>query len=291
MAAAMPELAGVAHRWVDVRGARLHVAELGEGPPVVLLHGWPQHWWCWRDVMPRLAPHARVLAVDLRGFGWSDATPSGYEKEQLAEDLIGVLDALGLERVQLVGHDWGGVVGFLACLRAPERFERFVALNTGHPWLRARPRLAASAWRFAYQWALAAPVLGRGAAASPLVLRTMLRAGTTRHAAVLEAFDSYAEVLAEPARARATQLLYRTFVASEMPAWMRGRYRDRRLTVPLLWLHGRDDIVLRPELIESIAEHADDARLEYVSGVGHFIGEEAPELVADRVAGFFTLRA
>src|SRR5436305_1121140 len=130
----MPELEGVEHRFLDVRGARLHVAELGSGPPVVLLHGWPQHWWCWRAVMPLLAERHRVLAPDLRGFGWSEATPRGYRKDELAADLVGILDALGIEQAALVGHDWGGVVGFLACLEHPERIARFVPMNTGHVW-------------------------------------------------------------------------------------------------------------------------------------------------------------
>ena len=114
MAVEMPHLDGVRHHYVDVRGARIHVAELGSGPPVVLLHGWPQHWWCWHGVMERLQDGARLLALDMRGFGWSEATPGGYEKAELAEDVIGVLDALGLDRVDLVGHDWGGVAGVLA---------------------------------------------------------------------------------------------------------------------------------------------------------------------------------
>jgi pimeloyl-ACP methyl ester carboxylesterase len=75
---------------------------------VLLLHGWPQHWWSWRELMPLLADRYRLLAMDLRGFGWSEATPRGYRKNELAEDVIGVLDALGIDRVNLVGHDWGG---------------------------------------------------------------------------------------------------------------------------------------------------------------------------------------
>ena len=117
----MPTLEGVEHHFLDVRGARLHVAELGDpaARPCCSLHGWPQHWWSWRPLMPLLADRHRVLAMDLRGFGWSEPTPRGYRKEELAEDVVGVLDALGVERVNLVGHDWGGVVGFLVCLDIP----------------------------------------------------------------------------------------------------------------------------------------------------------------------------
>src|SRR5258708_3942799 len=122
----LPELAGAEHRFVDVRGARLHVAEIRSGEPVVLLHGWPQHWWAWHEGITLLAGAFRVIAVDLRGFGWSEATPRGYRKEELAEDVVGVLDALSLDSVFLAGHDWGGVVGFIVCVEHPERVRRYV---------------------------------------------------------------------------------------------------------------------------------------------------------------------
>src|SRR5262245_54016411 len=90
-----PPLAGVEHRFVAIEpGLRLHVAEAGAGEPLLLVHGWPQHWWAWRKIIPRLAAHHRLICPDLRGFGWSDAPPTGYAKEQLADDLINLLDAL-----------------------------------------------------------------------------------------------------------------------------------------------------------------------------------------------------
>ena len=99
----------------------------------MLVHGWPQHWWMWRHVVPLLAPHARLVMIDLRGFGWSDAPPGAYDKQTLADDLLAVLDALGLDRVRLMAHDWGAWSGFLACLAAPERFAAFLALGAPRP--------------------------------------------------------------------------------------------------------------------------------------------------------------
>ena len=95
MSADIPHVAGVDHEFVDAGGLRTHVATAGEGPPVVLLHGWPQHWYEWRDVIPRLAPHARVICPDLRGFGWTEVPERGYEKDQLKRDVLALLDALG----------------------------------------------------------------------------------------------------------------------------------------------------------------------------------------------------
>ncbi|HEX5375339.1 MAG TPA: alpha/beta fold hydrolase, partial [Solirubrobacterales bacterium] len=85
----LPVVEGVTHRWVEARGLRFHVAEAGSGDdPVLLLHGWPQHWYEWRELMPALADRHRVVAMDLRGFGWSDAPRRGYEKENLASDVL-----------------------------------------------------------------------------------------------------------------------------------------------------------------------------------------------------------
>src|SRR5688572_22414915 len=139
----MPFVAGMSHRWVTVRGASFHVAERAttglDAPVVVLLHGWPQHWWCWRRVIPELIPLAHVVAIDPRGHGWSSASEHGYLTEELADDLFAVLDELGHGRVTLVGHDWGGWVGFLAALRSPDRFDALVALGIVHPFQRLSP--------------------------------------------------------------------------------------------------------------------------------------------------------
>jgi pimeloyl-ACP methyl ester carboxylesterase len=254
----------------------------------VLLHGWPRHWGCWRLLMPLLADRFRVLAPDLRGFGWSEPTPRGYRKDELAEDVVGVLDALGIERVQLVGHDWGGVVGFLVCLNHPDRVERYVPMNTGHVWPRLPLlRIPKQVGGFAYQVVLASPVVGRRVGASPRVLRGIFNLVSIRRDPVLDAFDSYAERFADPARARAAQQVYRTFQLYEYPAWLRGRYRDRRLTTPTLWLHGSADPVITPSLFDDIGEHADDVRIEYLTECGHFPPEERPQLVAEHVRAFF----
>src|ERR1700754_64659 len=156
-----PQVDGVRHRYVETRGQRFHLAEAGEGDDVVLcLHGWPQHWYEWRFLLPRLAAAGyRAVAMDLRGFGWSDAPPDGYEKENLADDVLAVLDAEGIDQVRLVGHDWGGWVGYLLCLRAPERFSRYLALNIPPPWVSVRMVFPES-WRFLYQLVIATPVLG-----------------------------------------------------------------------------------------------------------------------------------
>lgn len=300
----LPLLEGVEHRWVEARGLRTHVAEAGEGPPlgasarlgqarseaILLLHGWPQHWWMWRYVMPRLAEHHRVIAPDLRGHGWTDAPPGGYDKETLASDVLALLDALELERVALIGHDWGGWVGFLLCLREPERFTRFLALNTGHPWPSADARNALSIWRFAYMLVIGAPCAGPWLVRSRAdrLIERALRDGAARP----EAFSDddlriFASRLREPARSRASSLLYRTFVLREQVPIARGRYRSRRLRTPTRMLFGTQDPVITPRMLEGYGAYADDMSVELVDHAGHFIAEDRPELVAERALRFF----
>jgi pimeloyl-ACP methyl ester carboxylesterase len=289
---ALPELPGTTHRTIDVAGLAVHVAQAGpaDGPPLVLLHGWPQHWWCWRHVVPLLADRYRLLMPDLRGHGWSGAPPVGYDKEQLATDLLGLLDVLDLPRVGLVGHDWGGWTGFLACLRAPERFSAFLALGITHPWQRPTAGRALQGWRIGYQAGLSAPVLTQLALrASPRLVEQGIRLGTTRREAFTDAdLRLYGRVLQEPARARATVQLYRTFLLRESLAVAGGRYRDARLTVPTRMVVGDGDPVAAGPFLSGWEEHADDMAVEVLPGVGHFVPEEAPDEVAARARALFT---
>jgi pimeloyl-ACP methyl ester carboxylesterase len=285
----MPAVEGVSHRWVQARGLRFHVAEAGSGEDVVLLlHGWPQHWYEWRHLMPALAADGRrkVLAMDLRGFGWSDAPRRGYEKENLADDVLAVLDELGLERVKLVGHDWGGWVGFLLCLRAPERFERYLVLNIPHPWIRLRNALP-HLGRLFYQQIIIAPGIGYLAHRRRRFVRLALRAGGADPSFWDErTLAIFADSLAEPARARAAVRMYRTFNLRELRPILRGRYADVRLTVPTRMLFGTDDAAIHTDLLAGWQKHADDMQVELVPGCGHFIADERPDLVAERARGF-----
>jgi pimeloyl-ACP methyl ester carboxylesterase len=285
----LPHVDGVTHRWVEARGLRFHVAEAGAGQdPVLLLHGWPQHWYEWRRLMPDLADRHRVIAPDLRGFGWSDAPSSGYLKEEMAQDVLAILDELELERVKLVGHDWGGWIGFILCLRAPERFDRFMALNVPHLW-QAMGRALPQLWRFWYQWVVIAPGLGYVGHRREWFTRAVLRLGVTdRSVWDEETLGIFTHNLAEPARARACVSLYRAFNFRELLPVGLGRYNGERLTVPTRIVFGADDMAISTGLLRGYEPHADDMDVELVPGCGHFIADERPELVADRARSFLS---
>ena len=199
-----PPVAGVEHRFVEAGGLRMHVAEAGAGEPLLLLHGWPQHWYQWRGVIQRLADERRVIVPDLRGFGWTDAPPGPVEPDVFVNDVIALLDALGIEQTDLAGHDWGGFTSLLLAARHPERFRKVVALSTPHPWIEITPRLALETWRAWYALPLAAGLMER----TPRPWRGSSDARACRR----EDVAIYVERLREPARASATTRLYRSYL-------------------------------------------------------------------------------
>jgi pimeloyl-ACP methyl ester carboxylesterase len=271
----------VKSRFVEAGGLRMHLVEAGEGPPVVMLHGWPQHWYLWRDVIPLLAPHRRVICPDLRGFGWTGVPRSGYDRETMADDVLALLDELGLEQVDLVGHDWGGWIGFLLSLRHADRVRRLLALGVIPPWPARNPRNLLEIWRLAYQIPLAFPLLGRRLVEHGLA-RRMLLSGSFSDSEVQAFTDRL-----RGERARASELLYRTFLLREIGPVVAGRYaRLRPLEVPTLLIYGERDLVVPAGVVREHAAREDSLELEMVADAGHFVVDEKPDLVAERALSF-----
>jgi pimeloyl-ACP methyl ester carboxylesterase len=280
----LPELEGVRHaHHLLPTGVRLHVAEAGEAdaPPILAVHGWPQHWWVWRGVIGPLARTHRVVCPDLRGFGWSGQPDDGdFVKDRLADDMLALLDALGIERTGYLGHDWGAWTGWLVAIRAPERVSRLMSVAMTHPW---PPRAATlrNAWRLAYQYPLATPVIGPRLVRDGRFVRRALRPSMTAADA-----DIFAEVLRDPARASASSALYRHFQLRELPALAGGRLAGARLEMPVKILFPRGDFAQGLSQLEGLERRADRSEVEIVDG-GHFLVDERPELVADRASAWF----
>jgi pimeloyl-ACP methyl ester carboxylesterase len=280
----LPDLAGVRHADHELpTGVRLHVAEAGDpgAPALLAVHGWPQHWWMWRGVLPALAETHRVICPDLRGFGWSGQPADGdFAKERLADDMLALLDALGIHRAGYLGHDWGGWTGWLLAIRAPERFARLMLVSIVHPWT-SRATALLNGWRLLYQWPLAAPVLGPALVRDGRIVRALLGRSMDD-----EAISVFADMLREPAQAEASSRLYRDFQLRELPALVAGRYAGARVELPVKLLFPRGDGPQHPAQLAGVERHVPRVEVEVVDG-GHLLPDEQPELVADRARAWF----
>ena len=283
-----PPIKGVTHRYADAGGVRIHYAEAGDGPPLLLLHGWPQHHYMWRDVIEALRGTYRVIAPDLRGFGWSEAPGHGYDGDTFARDQVALLDALGIDKARVIGHDWGGCTAFLLGMDHPERVERLMVCNFPHPWPRVTPRTVVD--QLPRGWYAA--VMATPPVASRLHLDTdfvkLALSKTSRPGAFDDAeLDSYADSFRDPARAAAASSVYRYALSLNARALSGRSFAKGRLTVPTLLFFGRNDAAISTRLIrDGWQDHADDMVVEFPDA-GHFIVNEDPDLVAERALAFF----
>jgi pimeloyl-ACP methyl ester carboxylesterase len=273
-----PAIAGVRRSFVEARGVRFHVTESGpaDGRPVIALHGWPQHHWAYRDLLADPPPGLRIIAPDLPGYGWSGPPPHRWAKEDVASDVLALMDALGLDRVLLIGHDWGGFVGYLMTLKAPERFDGYLVLNMAHPWVTPRTLLP-HVWRFLLYQPMVASVGVPLHRRTPYLERLVFRFGPARHRLDPAAARVYADRFRTAVGARAATDTYRTFLLREVPSGARHP-ETRRATVPIRALFGVGDVAVHPSLAAPETARADDYTFE-AADTGHFILDERPDLV------------
>jgi pimeloyl-ACP methyl ester carboxylesterase len=299
--AAMPALKGVEHRFVDVgEGVTIHVAEAGpaDGPAVMLVHGFPQNWWEWNELIgPLAADGYRVLCPDLRGSGWSSAPRSLYTKAEMAEDLAVVLGKLGVDKVRLAAHDWGGLVAFVLMLRHPEKVTGFFGMNTGAPFVQRDLASVRNVWRLFYQIPISLPVIGPRLIGDPKARFARVLASWVGGGFTISEDDMriYLDCMRQPGHAEAGSRWYRSFQTKEMLSWMRGEYDSKktgvRVEVPVRWLVGAKDPVITPDLSDGYGDHISDFKVEVVEGVGHWIVGQRPDLVLDRLRAFLLIES
>lgn len=273
----LPAVPGVRHRYLTVRGTRVHLAETGSGtgPAVLLLHGFPQHWYAWRDVMAALAPDRRVIAVDLPGFGWSAPSAHGYTTAERVRVVVAILDALAVDTTDLVGHDWGAWLAFRVALDAPQRVRRLVTLAEIHPWPRQRV-LVPNLWRMWVTALFEVPGLGSRIQRSRRVVRWFLsRDSVDRAVWTDELVEIYAARASDPTIGRAGQRLHAAFVRHDIARLVLGRDRRRLFKTPVLMLAGAADSYIPPVLMTPPPGRETTLRVETIAG-GHFLLDENP---------------
>ncbi|MEW5931062.1 MAG: alpha/beta hydrolase [Gemmatimonadota bacterium] len=274
------------HRDAVVNGVRLHYVEAGEGPLVVLLHGFPEFWYEWRHQIPALAAAGfRVAAPDMRGYNLSDK-PEGvdaYRIEPLVEDVAGLVRHLGVERAHLVGHDWGGVVAWYFAMLRPELLDRLAILNAPHPAAFAREivkpdQMLRSAYAGFFQLP-AVPELALRAADFALLER-VLRTEPARPGAFTDVdVERYKEAFARPGALTASLNYYRAFARGDKPP-------VRPVAAPTLLVWGEKDPHLVVRLTEGLEEWVPGIRVERIPEASHWVAADEPELVSRLLAGF-----
>jgi pimeloyl-ACP methyl ester carboxylesterase len=285
----MPRLEGVTHRWVDLPGMRMHLAEAGAGDTVLLLHGWPQHWWEWREVIGPLARTHRVIAPDLRGAGWTTPAPGPQEvsPEQLVEDVLALLDALELESVDLVAHDYSVLTAIRLCFDHPARVRRLLCLGP-HPYARFHPAMLATLPPLWFMPIVATPGLGRRALARDWLPRHILTSTSPPDRRIAaDDLRVFIDRLHAADHAAFGSALYRSVILPEGRRLIAGAYRGRRLTVPTVALLGALEPGYTRERLAPQDGVADDLSLELVPGARHFLADERPDAVVDHALRLF----
>jgi len=288
----LPQTTGVSHRMVQAGEIRMHVVEAGDedAPPVLLLHGWPQNWFAYRKLIPNLAERYHVIAPDLRGWGETDAPDGAYAKPQMAADVIALIEALDLTqhgKVRLIGHDWGSIIGFLVCVERPDLIDRYIALGGAHVWVKPGVKQIVASRKFWYQFVVATPGLGPRAVRSRRFLKLLYKRWAASGTEWSDSdFDALTGHLREPARARASSHVYRTWLTKELVPVLAGRFRKHTLQTRTLFLHGEADRCIDPAYVTP-TKRAPNMTIELLPGVGHFVAEEAPDITLARALAFF----
>ncbi|NED99209.1 alpha/beta hydrolase [Phytoactinopolyspora halotolerans] len=271
-------------------GAQFHVAELGDGPLVLFLHGFPEFWWAWRHQLSRVAEAGwRVVAMDLRGYGGSDKPPRGYDPMTFAADITGVIQSIGERQAVLVAHDWGAYGAWTAASFRPAHVRGLAALSMPHPLILRRHLLRGGITRHGSLLASQFPFIPerRLVAADGVRVEYLLRNWAAPSSPFPDADTA--------ARYReAFSIWPASHCALEYQRWaVRSLFRSdgrrfaRRLerqpiTAPVLQIHGGADPQYSSSLVAS-SRHQVSGRhhWHHLAGVGHFPHEESPDVVTD----------
>jgi pimeloyl-ACP methyl ester carboxylesterase len=296
----------IEHRVVETNGIRLHCAVDGAGPLVLFLHGFPESWYSWRHQLAALAPHFRVVAPDLRGYGESDK-PAGvkaYAFPELLADVAGLIAAFGEHEAIIVAHDWGGGIAWQFAMERPEMTKRLVVMNCPHvaifqQHLRGDPRQLLKSWYmffFQIPW-LPETLLGLNDA---WIVGNAVRQATIQRGAITdEDIRVLRQAASRPGALRSALNYYRAAMRSDestagLPAGLRRfLYGDRpvppvrarledwpKITAPTMVIWGEQDVALRKELSYGMEPlFTTPPRIEYITDSGHFVQQEKPELV------------
>ena len=290
---ATPEALGARASYADLGEVRLHYVEAGEGPLVVLLHGFPDFWYSWRKQIRELAAAGlRVVAPDMRGYNLS-TKPDGvgaYAIDRLTNDVRELVEHLGAKRASVVGHDWGGIVGWFFAMDHAASLDRLAIVNVPHPGrfldMAKSPLQVMRSWYVAFFQVPALPEALMSAADFAALRRTFRTEPSAREAFDDEDVEVYVEAARQAKNLRGPINYYRALSRRNPLELRRENRRPIEHEVLILW--GEQDAVLRPEFAEPDPELVPHARVVRFPDAGHWVHVEEPERVNRELIAFLT---
>ena len=268
------------HEYITTNGVKLHYVTQGEGPLMLMLHGFPEFWYSWRHQIPEFAQDFKVVALDLRGYNDSDkpTEQSAYVMHEFIQDVEGVIKRLGYQKCVLVGHDWGGAIAWNFAYAHPQMVEQLIILNLPHPakfaqGLRTPQQLLRSYYMFIFQLPWIPELLLQSS--DYQAIETAFKGTAVNKSAFTKAdIDAYKNAAAKRGALTAMLNYYRNIFQQRMlnPSW-------GVLEVPTLMIWGENDTALGKELTYDTAAYVRDFQIKYIPNCGHWVQQEQPELV------------
>jgi epoxide hydrolase 4 len=268
------------HEYITTNGIKLHYVTQGEGPLMLMLHGFPEFWYSWRHQIPEFAKNFKVVALDLRGYNDSDKPKeqSAYIMDEFIKDIQGIIKGLGYQKCVLVGHDWGGAIAWCFAYAHPEMLERLIILNMPHPakftqGLRTPQQMLRSTYAFFFQLPWLPEFLIQSS--DYQAIETAFKGMAINKSVFTKAdIDAYKDAAAKRGALTAMLNYYRNVSEHKM-------FKENWdiLQVPTLMIWGEKDTALGKELTYGTEAYVKDFQIKYIPNCSHWIQQEQPELV------------
>ncbi len=281
----------IEHLTIRAKGASFHVARLGAGPPLLLLHGWPEFWLTWEPVMTRLSDRYTLLAPDLRGFGDSDKPEGPFGPDQHAADMLALMDALGLDRAGVVGHDVGGAVMQPLARTAPQRIAGLFFFDFVYPGIGARmaePDRLNQIWYQSFNQLEMAPALvGATRESCRAYIGYFLKHWAHRRNAFDDVLEAFTDNFLKPGNLAGGFAHYRASHAGRIKMMKGQAPKLAPIDVPTCVRWAERDSLFPFSWTDRLSETFTNLDLALLPGVGHFPHREDPDRAATQIAAFF----
>ncbi len=273
---------GARSEFAQVNGIRLHYVKMGNGPLLILLHGWPQTWYEWHNIMPSLAEKFTVVAPDLRGLGRSEKAQTGYDKQTIANDIAELIKQFNANSAFVVGHDMGGKTAYVLSLLHPELVAKLILVDCMPPGTENMDSAKGGMWHYGFHMAEDFPEMLTKNRERAYITAQMRKWAYRKEAITSQAIDEYAKHYASPGGMTAGFNYYR---ALPDDAKLASSYADKKFSMPILTLAGRHGVA--DNLFLAMKPKADNLQGMIAEESGHFVPEEAPAFLLKQIFRFF----